>query len=86
MSTMASEITSVLIVYSTICSGADQKKTSKLHITGLCEGNLPLNCEFSVQRASNAEIVPIQWHHHEFQPFITPVPANLDQVIVPIVA
>ena len=31
------------------------KKTSKLHVTGLCEGNLPVTGEFPAQRASNAE-------------------------------
>ena len=31
MSTMASQITSLAIVYSTVYSGADKSKTSKLH-------------------------------------------------------
>ena len=38
-STMASQITSGSIVYSTVCS--DQRKKSKLRVTGLCEGNSP---------------------------------------------
>ena len=38
MSEMASEIISLTIVCSTVCSCADQK-TSKLRVTGLCEGN-----------------------------------------------
>ena len=38
MGTMASEITSLRIVYSTVYSGAE-KKTSKLRVTGLCERN-----------------------------------------------
>ena len=33
------------------------KKTSKLHVTGLCEGNSPVTGEFPSQRASNAENV-----------------------------
>ena len=37
MGMMAPQITSLAIVYSTIYSGADQKKTSKLRVTGLCE-------------------------------------------------
>ena len=41
------------------------KKTSKLRVTGLCEGNSPLTGEFPAQRASNAENVSIWWHHHE---------------------
>ena len=42
MATIASQITSITIVYSTVYSGADKKKTSKLHVTGLCDGNSPL--------------------------------------------
>ena len=37
------------------------KKTSKLCVTGLCEGNSPVAGEFPAQRASNAENVPILW-------------------------
>ena len=40
------------------------KKTSKLHVTGLCEGNSPVTGEFPAQRASNAENVSIWWGHH----------------------
>ena len=40
------------------------KKTSKLHITGICEGNSPVTGEFPAQRASNAENVSIWWRHH----------------------
>ena len=40
------------------------KKTSKLHVTGLCVGNSPVTGEFPPQRASNAENVSIRWHHH----------------------
>ena len=32
------------------------KKTSKLRVTGLCVGNLPLTSEFPAQMASNAKI------------------------------
>ena len=41
------------------------KKTSKLHVTGLCAGNSPITREFPAQRASNAEIVSIWWLHHD---------------------
>ena len=34
------------------------KKTSKLHVTGLCAGNSPEAGEFPAQRASNVENVP----------------------------
>ena len=39
-------------------------KTSKLCVTGLCEGNSPVTGEFPSQRASNAENVSIWWRHH----------------------
>ena len=41
------------------------KKTSKLPVTGLCEGNSPVTGEFPAQRASNAENVSIWWRHHD---------------------
>ena len=40
------------------------KKTSKLRITGLCEGNSLVTGEFPAQRASYAENVSIWWRHH----------------------
>ena len=46
------------------------KKTSKLRVTGLCEGNSPGTGEFPAQKASNAENVEnvsIWWRH--FEPF-----------------
>ena len=42
------------------------KKTSKLRVTGLCEGNSPVIGEFPTQRASNAENVSIWWRHHDW--------------------
>ena len=41
------------------------KKTSKLRVTGLCEGNSLVTGEFPTQRASNTENVSIWWRHHE---------------------
>ena len=41
------------------------KKTSKLRITGLCEGNSPVTGEFPAQRASDTENVSIWWRHRE---------------------
>ena len=63
MGTMASQITSITIIYSTVYLGADQIKTSKLRVTGLCAGNSPVTGEFPAQMASNAENVPIWWRH-----------------------
>ena len=41
------------------------KKTSKLHVIGLCAGNSLVTSEFPTQMASNAENVSIWWRHHE---------------------
>ena len=41
------------------------KKTSKLRVTGLCEGNSPGTGEFPAQMASYVENVSIWWRHHE---------------------
>ena len=41
------------------------KKTSKLRITGLGEGNSPVTIEFTAQRASNVENVSTWWRHPE---------------------
>ena len=41
------------------------KKTSKLRVTGLCDGNSPGTGEFPAQRASHAENVSIWWRHHD---------------------
>ena len=62
---MASQITSLTIVYSTVDSGA-HKKTPKLIVTGLCAGNSPVTGEFDAQRANNAEDVSIWWRHRDF--------------------
>ena len=41
------------------------KKTTKLHVTGLCAGKSQEAGEFPAQMASNAENVSIWWRHHE---------------------
>ena len=41
------------------------KKTSKLRVTGLCEGNSSGTGEFPAQRDSNVEYVSIWWRHHD---------------------
>ena len=64
MSLMASQITNLAIDYSTVYSGAESKKTSKLRVTGLCAGNSPGTGEFPAQMASDAENVSIWWRHH----------------------
>ena len=59
MGTMASKITSLTIVYSTVYSGADLGKHQSSAGTG----------EFPAQMASNAENAYIWWRHHGSQIF-----------------
>ena len=63
MSTMASQITSLMIVYSTVYSGADQRKHQSSASLALVTGEFPL------QRATNAENASIWWRHHAILPF-----------------
>ena len=63
---MASEITSLAIVYSTVYSRRRSKKTSKLCVSGLCAGNSPVTGEYPAQRTSIAEKVSIWWLHHGY--------------------
>ena len=53
MGAMASQITSVAIVYSTVYSGADQRKHQSSASLAICAGNSPV-----------AENVSIWWRHH----------------------
>ena len=64
MGTIASQITSLTIVYSTVYSDADQRKKSNLRVTGLYAGYSPGTGEFPAQMASNTENVSIWWRHH----------------------
>ena len=62
MSAMASQITGVSIVCSTVCSGEDQRTPQSseqgLCVTVLCERNPPATGGSSSQRACNAEMFP----------------------------
>ena len=65
MGAIASQITSLTIVYSTVYSDRPRsKKTSKLRVTAFCVGNSPGTGEFPAQMASNAENVSIWSRHH----------------------
>ena len=55
---MASRTTSLTNVYSTVHSGADQRKYLKLRVAGLCARNSRVTSEFPAQMASNAEMFP----------------------------
>ena len=60
---MASQITSVLFVCSTICWSSDQRKHESSALYGLCEGNPPVTGGFPSQRTSNAENVSMWWRY-----------------------
>ena len=62
MGAMASQITSLTLVYSTVYSGADQRK----HQSSASLAFGPVTGEFPAQMASNAENVSIWWRHQEF--------------------
>ena len=63
MDTIASQITSLTIVYATVYSGADQRK-HQLRVSGLFV--FTGTGEFPAQMASNAENASIWWRHHDF--------------------
>ena len=67
MGMMASQITSLIIVYSHVYSGTDQRKhqssASLAFVRGIHRGPVP--GEFPAQMASNAGNVSIWWRHHE---------------------
>ena len=65
MSAIASQISCVSMVYLNRVFRRGSKKTSKLRVTGLSEGNPPVTGGIPSQRASNAENVSIWWRHHE---------------------
>ena len=70
MGAIASQITSLTIVYSTISSRRRSKETSKSRVTGLCAGNSPVTGEFPTQMASNAANVSIWWRHNRWYPYL----------------
>ena len=65
MDVMASEITNLTIVCSTVTFRRRSKKTPKHRVTGLCVGNSQVTGELPAKMASNAENVSIWWRHHE---------------------
>ena len=62
---------SLTIVYSTVYSGADQRKHQSSRVTGLCAENSPGTGEFPAQMTSNAENVSIWWRHHDIELTLT---------------
>ena len=68
MTTIASQITSLTVVYSVVYSGADQRNIKAPRHWPLC-GEFTGTGEFPAQRASYAENVSIWWRHHDDKPF-----------------
>ena len=66
MGAMASQITSLTIVYSTGYSGADQRKHQSSASLAFVAGNSPMTGEFPAQMASDAKNVSIWLRHHAF--------------------
>ena len=65
MGAMASQITSLTIVYSTVYPGADQRKhRSSASLAFVWGINSPVTGEFPAQMASNTENVSIWLRHH----------------------
>ena len=62
--TIASQITSLAIDYSTVYLDPDQRKHQSSASLAICAGNSPEAGEFPAQMASNAEDVSICWRHH----------------------
>ena len=84
MGTTASQITGVSIMYSTVCTDADEKKNHKgSALLALCEGTSLVAGEFPAQRASNAEkhfyLVTSSWFINKYHivgigsPIISPI-------------
>ena len=71
MGAMVSQITGGSIVYSTVCSGANQRKHQGPASLALVTG------EFPAQNDSNAEIVSIWWRHHVLQDVTKPLPEQM---------
>ena len=72
MSTMASQITGVSVVCSTVCSGADQRKHQSSASLAFVRGNPLVTGGFPSKRASDMENVSIWWCHHELGCKMTP--------------
>ena len=66
MRMMASQITVVSVVFSTLCSGADQRKHQRSTPLAFVRG-IRLTGGFPSQRASNAENIFIWWRHHAWR-------------------
>ena len=64
MGTMVSQITSLMIISSTVYSCADQRKHQSSASLAFVRENSPVAGKFPAQTASNAENFAIWWCHH----------------------
>ena len=82
MGAMVCQITSLTIVYSIVCSGADQREHQSSASLAFVRRNPPVTGEFPAQRASNPENVSIWWRHHimfRYEPDVQPMTQNAEQ-------
>ena len=71
MNTTASQITSIMVVYSTVYSGADKKNIKAPRHWPLCRGTV--TDEFPAQRRVTRKMFPFWWRHHfERAPGLSP--------------
>ena len=66
MSTFVSQITGVSVFSQPFAQVQTKKKTSKLRVIGLCEGNPPVSCGFPTQKVGNTENISIWWRQHGY--------------------
>ena len=64
MSVMASQITSLAVVDSSVYSGADERKHQRSASLAFVRGIHGWLVNLPAHRANNAENVPIWWRHH----------------------
>ena len=66
MGAMTSQITGLMIVYSTFYEGADQRYHQSSASMAFVRGIHRVTGEFPAQMASYAENVSIWWRHHDY--------------------
>ena len=82
MGAIASQITSLTIVYSTVYSDADQRKHQSSASLAFVRGNSRGTGDFPAQMASNAENVSIWWRHNVRNVNALPLYAHVAEVIM----
>ena len=66
MCMMASQITSISIIYSTVYSGADQRKHQSSASSALCAGNSPVTGEFPAQMQTPRKLFMLYRTENQF--------------------